>query len=158
MRLAKRVAMVTGAGSGNGRAIAVGFAREGAKVIVVDVNEAGARATADQIQKNGGDSLPFVADVSNAKNVNDAVRAGMDRFGGLDILVNNAGIFTKFPFLEFEEEAWDRTLRVNLKGIFVCGQKAALEMKRSGKGGSIINISSVNGGERPCGRRRRQPL
>lgn len=146
MRLANKVAMVTGAASGIGRAIALGFCKEGTKVIAVDVNESGAKETAEQIKKVGGESLFVVADVSNSKEVANAVRAGVDQFGSIDILVNNAGIFSRFPFLEFDEEAWDKTLRVNLKGTFVCGQKVALAMKESGKGGSIINISSVNGG------------
>jgi NAD(P)-dependent dehydrogenase (short-subunit alcohol dehydrogenase family) len=146
MRLKDKVAMVTGAGSGNGRAIAVGFAKEGAKVVLVDINDLGSKETAEEIKKMGGDSFPITADVINVKEVADAVQQAMSHFGTIDILVNNAGIFTKSPFLEFDENVWDRTIQVNLKGAFVCGQKAALEMKKSGKGGAIINISSINGG------------
>jgi NAD(P)-dependent dehydrogenase (short-subunit alcohol dehydrogenase family) len=145
MKLLGKVAVVTGAGAGNGKAIAFGFAKEGAKIAVLDIDEKAGRETAKEINGMGRDAIFLLGDVSDSKDVSKAVQATMDRFGRIDILVNNAGILSRVHFLELTEEEWDRVLRVNLRGTFVCSQKVANEMKKEGKGGVIINISSISG-------------
>jgi NAD(P)-dependent dehydrogenase (short-subunit alcohol dehydrogenase family) len=145
MKLLGKVAVVTGAGAGNGKAIAFGFAKEGAKIAVLDIDEKAGRETAKEINGMGRDSIFLLGDVSDFQDVSKAVQAAMDRFGRIDILVNNAGILSRVHFLDLTEEEWDRVLRVNLRGTFVCSQKVANEMKKEGKGGVIINISSISG-------------
>jgi NAD(P)-dependent dehydrogenase (short-subunit alcohol dehydrogenase family) len=144
MRLQDRIAIVTGAGSGNGRAIAIGMAREGAHVVVPDVNQAGAEATAQEIAALGRQTLALQTDVSKVSDIEAMVRAVMERFGRIDILVNNAGVIVRQPMLEITEETWDRILDINLKGVFFCTQAAARVMIRQGQG-KIINIASVVG-------------
>jgi gluconate 5-dehydrogenase len=145
MRLAGKVAIVTGAAMGNGKAIAFGLAKEGAKVTIIDIDSAGADQTAKEINKLGGNSISQVGDVADPEDVSKALKATLEKFGRIDILVNNAGIIKKVPFLEFSREDWDRILRVNLTGSFVCSQKVAEAMKKQGRGGSIINITSISG-------------
>jgi len=144
MRLQGKVAIVTGAGSGNGRGIALRLAEEGARVVVADVNEPGARETAVLIEAAGGQALVVRADVSRREQVEAMVEAALSRFGQLDILVNNAGVETLIPFLELPEAEWDRVLAVNLKGPFLCSQAVSREMVKAGRGGKIVNIASIN--------------
>jgi glucose 1-dehydrogenase len=140
MRLAGKVAIVTGAARGIGRAVAELFALEGAKVVIADIDPAGA-ATARAI----GESAVFVeADVGDGAQATAVVEAAVARLGGLDVLVNNAAIVHKAPFLELEEADLDRVLRVNLKGAFLVGQAAARAMVAAGTKGAIVNMSSVN--------------
>lgn len=141
MKLADRVAIVTGAGSGIGRAIAQTFAREGAVVVVVDFNTEFGQDTRDEIVQKGGTALFLAGDVSDKDQVREMVRRSIEEFGRIDILVNNAGVIKESPFLAVEEEDWDRMMRVNLKGVFLCSQAAAHHMV-SRKYGKIINISS----------------
>jgi NAD(P)-dependent dehydrogenase (short-subunit alcohol dehydrogenase family) len=143
-RLEGRVALVTGAASGIGKAIAQAFAREGAAVSIADVNMAGAQAVADAIGGEGGSALAVGADVSRAADVQDAVRLTAERLGGVHILVNNAGIILQAAALEIREEDWDRILATNLKSCFLCSQAAARRMVAQGAGGRIINISSIH--------------
>ena len=145
MKLLDKVAIVTGGATGNGKAIALGFAKEGASIAIIDIDERGARETASEINKCGRDSLALKGDVSASKDVAQAVAATAERFGKIDILVNSAGILSRVHFLDLSEEEWDKTLRTNLKGTFLCGQKVAHEMKKREKGGAIINISSISG-------------
>ena len=139
MRLAGRVALVTGAASGIGLACAVSMAREGAKVVLLDVNaEAGGKAA----QEVGG---TFVScDVSKKSQVDAAIARTLETHGRLDIAVANAGIVHAAEFLDLREEDFDRVLAVNLKGIFLVGQAAARQMVAQGGGGAIVNMSSVN--------------
>jgi gluconate 5-dehydrogenase len=146
MRLRNKVAMVTGSAQGNGKAMAIGFAQEGAKVALMDVDGKAANEAASEINKLGATAIGLAADVGNADDVENAVETTMQEFGAIDILVNNAGIFIKHEFLEYEAHDFEKVLRTNLMGVFHCSQKVASRMVTEGKGGSIINISSINGG------------
>ncbi len=139
MRLQGKVALVTGAAQGIGLACAQAFVREGARVVMADVNEEkGGKAAA-------GLHGPFVrCDVSRKADVVAAVAKAVSEFGRLDILVANAGIVHAAEFLDLEEADFDRVLSVNLKGIFLAGQAAARQMVKQGGGGAIVNMSSVN--------------
>jgi len=143
VRLAGRVAIITGAGQGIGRAIAIGYAREGAAVIVGDLDAAGAQATAEAITAHGGKAASVVVDVARSVDAQRLVDTAREGFGRLDILVNNAGIALKRDFLELTEDEWDRTLDVNLKGYFLCGQAAARAMVAAQRPGAIINLASA---------------
>lgn len=142
-RLDGKVALVTGTGSGNGRAIALGYAREGARVFGADIDEATARATAEQAEREGGEVEPGYVDAADGASVQEMVRRAEERFGRIDVLVANAGITQRAEFLDHTEEMFDRIIAVNLRGVFLCGLYAGRRMAASG-GGSIINIASVN--------------
>jgi 3-oxoacyl-[acyl-carrier protein] reductase len=142
MRLAEKIALVTGGGSGFGAGIARTFAREGAKVAIVDINDKAARDVAAEI---GESALAVHADVSRRADVEAAVQATVAAFGGLDILVNNAGVaHTRGPLAEVSEDEFDRVLAVNLKSIFLFA-KATVPLLRKRGGGVIINIGSTAG-------------
>lgn len=141
-RIDGKVAIVTGAGSGIGEAIAHRFAEENAAVVIAEWNHAaGARVEAD-IRARGGRALFIPTDVSRAPEVEAMVRRSVAEFGRLDILVNNAAIQILGRLAETSEEDWDRIQSVNLKGVFLCSKYAIPEMLRTG-GGSIVNIASV---------------
>ena len=144
MRLEGQVAIVTGAGSGNGRGIAVRFVEEGASVMIADVDEAGMQDTAALVARAGGESLVATADVRARDQVTSMIEQTTARFGRLDILVNNAGVETLVPFLDLSEAEWDRIVDTNLKGAYLCGQVAARAMVAAGRAGTIINIASIN--------------
>ena len=142
MRLANKIALVTGAGSGFGEGIARTFAREGAKVVIADINEKAAHDVAAAIGKN---AVAVRTDVSQRADVDAAVKATRDAFGGLDILVNNAGInFSRAPLTEVTEEQFDRIFAVNVKSIYLFAQAVVPHFRRVG-GGVIINIGSTAG-------------
>ena len=148
-RLKNKVAMVVGAGSigpgwGNGKATAVTFAREGAKVFCVDVNLSSAEETANIITGEGGLALPFRADVTKDADVEAMVRACVADFGRIDVLDNNVGIADVGGVVELPEKTWDRVMDVNLKSAFLTMKHVIPLMVVQG-GGSIINISSVAG-------------
>jgi NAD(P)-dependent dehydrogenase (short-subunit alcohol dehydrogenase family) len=142
-RLAGKVAIVTGAGTGIGRGIAEAFAREGAAVVVANRNRQNGEETVRRIDAGGGRALFQPADVTREADCRDAVRAALEAFGKLDVLVNNAGIFPRATLEETTEELWDRIFATNLRGpAFLC-KYAVPEMRRAG-GGSIVNLGSTN--------------
>ncbi len=140
-----QVAIVTGAGRGIGRAIALRLGREGVAVTVADVDEVGARQTAAEIETAGGQSLALKVDVTRKADTDHMVRETVSRFGKLDILVNNAGIGAIAPLLDTDEAMWDATMSVNAKGTLLCTQSAARQMIAQGRGGRIINNASGAG-------------
>jgi len=145
MRLQGRTAVVTGAGTGIGQAIAIAFAQEGASVVVDYVGDASiAEETLGKINAMGGKSLGVAADVSNPDQVNGLMQQTLAAFGSVDIFVNNAGIEKKFAFVDYPLEEWQKIVAVNLTGAFLCSQAAAKQMIAQGKGGRIINISSIH--------------
>ncbi len=145
MRLKDKVAIVTGAASGIGQAIAQVFAREGAKVIVADINDEGGRETVDLITGEGGTAVFGHTDVSVFEETKSMIAYAVDSFGGIHVLVNNAAYLKDFkPVTDTTEEEWDASLDVTLKGVFLCSKAVIPEMIKAG-GGSIINIASVGG-------------
>ena len=140
-RLKGRRALVTGAASGIGRATALLFAREGAAVSVVDVDEASGQAVARMILDEGGQAIFVPCDVTRAADCQRAVQETVDKLGGLDILFNNAGIIRRATVVDTTEEEWDRVMAVNVKSIFLLGKYAVPIMTQAG-GGVIVNTSS----------------
>lgn len=143
MRLSGKVALITGAGSGIGRESALLFAQEGARVVVVDVNEEGGRAVAEEIRRRGGEAVFVRADVTRAEDVRGMIEAAERAFGRLDVLFNNAGIFhpDDGSVLDTDERVWDLVLRVNLTGVFLGCKYGIPALLRAG-GGVIINTAS----------------
>ncbi|MBU0546969.1 SDR family oxidoreductase, partial [Patescibacteria group bacterium] len=141
-----KVAIITGARRGMGKADALLLAKEGAKVVVSDISLEDCQAVVDEIEKEGGEAIAVKCDVSQKQEVDNLFQKTVEKFGQIDILVNNAGIAEFKPFLEMTEEEWDRTLDINLKGYFLCAQAAAKEMAKQ-KSGVIINIASVAMGQ-----------
>lgn len=137
-----KVVIITGARRGMGKADALAFAKNGAKVVVADISQEECELVVDEIKKNGGEGLAVKCDVTNKKEIEEMVKKTVDKFGKVDILVNNAGICQFKPFLELTEEEWDKTLDINLKGYFLCAQAVAKEMVKQ-KSGKIVNIASV---------------
>jgi len=145
MRLKDKVAIVTGSSRGIGRAIALLFAEEGAKIVVnYNKSEEQAKNVVDEIIKKGSEALAVKCDVSNEKEVEKMVDETVKKFGRIDILVNNAGIVFDIPLFEKTVEQWEKTLGTNLVGSFLCSKYAFKQMSKQGEG-NIINISSTNG-------------
>ena len=142
MRLAGRVALITGAGSGIGRAAAELFAAEGAAVAVLDLDPVAAALVASDIVTSGGVAHPIVADVSAAEEVSGAVDLAIRRLGRLDIVYNNAGVNSNGSVVDATEEDWDRCFDVNVKGIFLVSRAAVPHLEAAG-GGSVVNQASV---------------
>src|SRR3990167_8867479 len=140
--LTGKIALVTGAKRGMGRAHALALAGQGAKVVVTNRSVEGCQAVVDEIISKGGEAVCFGMDVTNKAEVEQVFDEVIKKFGRLDILVNNAGIYAPKPALELTEEEWEKTIHVNLKGQFLCAQRAAKEMAKN-KWGRIINISSI---------------
>ena len=134
------VAIITGAGSGMGRATAMRLARDGYAVVVAEIDEERAASVAAEI---GDAALPFAVDVSDAAEVEALVAETLERLGRLDAMVANAGVPHGAPFLELDEATWERVLAVNLKGVFLCGQAAAKAMVAGGQRGAIVNVAST---------------
>jgi 3-oxoacyl-[acyl-carrier protein] reductase len=140
-RLENRIALVTGAGQGIGRAIALAMAREGAALVIGDLNEANASAVKKEIEGLGGKAAALHADISNEESVQAMVDATLKEYGRVDILVNNAGIFPTSPVEAMTEEEWDRVIGTNLVGTFLCSKAVAPQLlaQRSGR---IISLTS----------------
>lgn len=145
MRLKDKVAIITGAAQGIGRATAETFAREGAKVVVADVHETQGAKTVEAIRGQGGMARFQQVDVTDPQSVQQMVDATIEAFGRVDILVNNAGILADARLVKLEPDQWQRVIDVNLKGVFLCGQAVARVLEAQGSGGVILNASSVVG-------------
>ena len=145
MRLQDKVAVVTGAGTGIGQAIALAFAEAGAALVVDYVGKASVSAeTINKISAIKGKALGIDADISLPADVNTLVQKTVAAFGKLDIFVNNAGIEKKVPFVDYALDEWQKIIAINLTGPFLCAQAAAKQMIQQGTGGRIINISSIH--------------
>ncbi|MGA2534828.1 MAG: SDR family oxidoreductase [Terracidiphilus sp.] len=145
MLLQGKTAIVTGAGTGIGQAIAIAFAQEGAAVMVDYVGDSSvSKDTIAKIDAIGGKSLAINADISIPDQVNALIHQTVAAFGKLDIFVNNAGIEKKYAFVDYPLEEWQKLVAVNLTGPFLCSQAAAKQMIAQGDGGRIINISSIH--------------
>jgi len=148
--LAGRTALITGGAAGIGRATAILLAGHGAAVAIADLNQAGARDVAVEIEADGGRAIAIGCDVTRSDDCRRAVVKAVDAFGGLDILVNNAGIIRRADVVETTEDEWDRVMAVNVKSVFLMG-KFAVPVMATGRGGSIVNIASgwgLKGGAR----------
>jgi NAD(P)-dependent dehydrogenase (short-subunit alcohol dehydrogenase family) len=144
MRLKGKIALITGFGSGLGRAVAIHFAREGASVMGTSTTDAKGKETLEMIKRNGGKALFRAGDVRRTEEMKVVVEEAVTRFGGLDFVVNSAGVRTNGSITEISEEDWDRTVDTNLRGVFVVSRLAIPEMVKRG-GGVIINISARSG-------------
>ncbi len=138
-----KIAGVTGAGSGIGQAVALRLAKEGASVALLDINEKGLAETQAMIEEIGGRALPLVCDITSRANVFESVEKMHSTLGAIDLWVNCAGYSKIIPTLECPEEIWDRTLDINLKGMFLCCQAAISHFNP--EGGAIVNFSSESG-------------
>jgi len=145
VRLKGKVALITGSSRGVGSAVALGFAKEGAKVIVnYTSNEKAANEVAEAIKQIGSQAIVVRGDVAKREEADSLVQAAIDEFGRLDILVNNAGFTRPAMMLKMTEEQWDEVLDIHLKGAFLCSQAAGRQMKEQNNG-KIINVTSVAG-------------
>jgi len=140
MMLQNKIAIVTGAGRGIGRGIALALAKEGAKVVVSDLNESDCISVVAEIEKLGSEGIAVKCDVSQKAEVDELIEAAITKFGQLDIMANNAGIYPFVPFENMTEENWEKVMNVNLKSVFLTSQAAAKVMK---PGSKIVNISSI---------------
>jgi NAD(P)-dependent dehydrogenase (short-subunit alcohol dehydrogenase family) len=142
MRLKDKVAIVTGGGSGIGRACCKVFAGEGARVVAADRVSERARETAQMVEREGGKCIAMTVDVTRADDIDSLFQTTSEKFGPAKILVNNAGILLHKSLMDTTEEEWDTVLNVNLKSVFLCSKRAIGEMLKTG-GGKIVNISSL---------------
>jgi 3-oxoacyl-[acyl-carrier protein] reductase len=144
MRLKDKVVIVTGGGVGIGKAYAMGVAKEGAKVVVADIQDAEARKVAADIKQAGGEAMAAAVDVTSPEKTQAMAATALTQYGRIDVLVNNAGLYSalkKKNFMEIDADEWDRVMAVNIKGLFLCVKAVYPAMKQQGKG-KIINISS----------------
>jgi len=144
MRLQDNVAIITGAGQGIGRATAIKFAREGAKVAVCDINERSVAETVDLVHDDGGQAIGFVVDVTAKDSIARMVEGVMAQWGRIDTLVNNAGIVEDAQFKKMSEDQFDRVIDVNLKGVYNC-TRAVVDVMLAQNSGCILNASSIVG-------------
>lgn len=141
MRFTGKVSIVTGGGSGIGRAACERLAAEGGRVVIVDINAENGAATVEAINASGGNSIFVRADVSNSSDVRAAIKTAVDEWGKIDVLVNNAAVMTFEPITELAEEAWEKVMAVNLRSVFLFCKYALPAMPA---GGAIVNVSSVH--------------
>lgn len=144
MKLQGKVSVITGSANGIGKATAVKFAQEGAKVVVCDLQQAQIDATVAELKALGAEAVGFVVDVTNVEQINAMVKGVMDKFGRVDVLVNNAGIVMDAQLLKMTEAQFDRVIDINLKGTYNCA-KAVVDIMVAQGGGVILNASSVVG-------------
>jgi NAD(P)-dependent dehydrogenase (short-subunit alcohol dehydrogenase family) len=145
-KLTGKVALVTGGGGGIGRATCLAYAQEGAKVAVVDIDEAAARRVADELTALGSEAIAIATDVARNDQVAAMVDEVVARFGRLDIAFNNAGIDIEHePLAKATEETFDRLMSVNVKGVWLCMKHEIVQMLKQGGGGAIVNTSSIGG-------------
>jgi meso-butanediol dehydrogenase / (S,S)-butanediol dehydrogenase / diacetyl reductase len=137
-----RVSIVTGAGQGIGRGIALRLATEGSDVVVADFNPTTGSQVSQELEKLGVKSMSVMTDVTDLAQIRALVQATMKRFGKIDVLVNDAGVVQYKPFFQISERDWDFVFEVNMRGLYFCTQEVAKEMKAK-SGGSIVNISSI---------------
>jgi len=147
MRLAGKVALITGAASGIGKEIGLTYARAGGKVVIADINKAAAQASADEITRAGGTAMAVAMDVTDEAQVNAAVAEVVKAWGGVDVLVSNAGIQIVHPIEEFPFADWKKMLAIHLDGAFLTTRACLPHMRASGRGGSIIYMGSVHSKE-----------
>jgi len=139
-----KVVIVTGGAGGIGSEICRGLAEDGLKVVVADFIEQAAARLAEEIRRGGGEAVALQVDVGEGGSVGQMVRKSLENYQQIDFLINGAGVISRFPVVEMAEEEWDRILRINLKGTFLCSQAAARQMVIQG-GGAIINTVSQAG-------------
>ena len=143
-RLKDKIAVITGSGKGLGEAMARLFSREGAKIVVFDIDAEAGRDTVEQIRDGAGEAIFVQGDVSNLDDATRMIREAIDAYGRVDVLVNNAAVHVDKNVADTTEAEWDYLLGVNLKGYFLCSKAAIPQMRRQG-GGNIICISSISG-------------
>ena len=143
MRLKDKVCVITGAAQGIGEACAMRFAREGAKIVISDVQSDNGEAVAKAIRDGGGEAVFVDCDVSKKSDCDDLIAAAVDAFGRVDVHLSNAAVLVAKDFLDLTEDDWNKTIAVNLTGFFYAGQSAAAQMVKQGSG-TIINMSSIN--------------
>lgn len=146
MRLLDQVAIVTGGGRGIGRAIALAFAKEGARVVICSRTPGELEEVAGELERFGREVMAVVADVTDEASVSNLIRETLERFGRVDILVNNAGVWLPGDFQDYSLTDWETTMATNLRGVFLCTRAVFRPMEEAG-GGKIINISSIRGKE-----------
>ena len=144
MELENKIAVITGAGQGIGQAICYSMAKEGAKIVIYDLNPKTAKETSEELTKLGFESIYASGSVSDKEDVKNMFKLVISKFGRIDILVNNAGICKLGPIEEMDEKDWDLVFDVNAKGLFLCTQEAVKIMKKQNKG-CIINMTSMHG-------------
>ncbi|GMK47932.1 MULTISPECIES: glucose 1-dehydrogenase [Paenibacillus] len=144
MRLEGKVAIITGAGTGIGKSTALRFAKEGAKVVVTDINEASVKQTADEVKKLGGEALAIRHDVGSEDNWIQVVDEAVKAFGTIDVLFNNAGIYVIKPLFDTTVEDWNRLMNINVTSVFL-GMKHVIPVMLKQQRGSVINASSIAG-------------
>ncbi len=140
MMLKNKVSIVTGAGQGIGKGIALRLANQGAKVIVSDINLKNCKSVVEEIKEEGGEAIAIKCDVSKLKDVKNLVDETIKEFGSLDVLINNAGIYPFISFTKMKERDWDKLMDINLKSVFLTCSESLKKMK---KGSKIVNISSI---------------
>jgi 3-oxoacyl-[acyl-carrier protein] reductase len=145
MKLKNKTAIITGGSNGLGKSTALLFSKEGANVVIADMDEKSGQIVAEEINNNGGKSIYVKVNVSNPDDVNDLVLATLKEYGKIHILINNAGIVSDARLVKMDIEQWQKVIDVNLKGVFLCAQAVSKVLVDQNEGGCIINTSSVVG-------------